>query len=78
MHGEIDANTLKLARKCYDCIIRSDINDIFIIYEELDEVIEIPYNMGMRKYVINKLIKFFEEIEEYEKCAVLFKIIKNN
>lgn len=78
MDGEIDADTLKLARKCYDCIVRSDINDIFVIYEELDEVIEIPYDMKMRKHVIHKLIKFFEETEEYEKCAVLLKIIKNN
>jgi hypothetical protein len=32
----------------------------------------------MRECVVHRLIKFFEEVEEYEKCAVLLKIIKNN
>jgi hypothetical protein len=78
MDKENEADVLKLARKCYDCITRSNIDDIFIIYEESDEVVEIPYDMRMRKNIVSKLIKFFEEVEEYEKCAVLLKIIKNN
>ena len=78
MDGENNADTLKLARKCYDCIIRSRIDNVFIVYEELDEIVEVPYDMAMRKHIINKLIKFFEDIEEYEKCAALLKILKNN
>ena len=75
---ENEADVLKLARKCYDCITRSNIEDIFVIYEESDEVVQIPYDMKMRECVVHRLIKFFEEVEEYEKCAVLLKIIKNN
>ena len=53
MDGENNADTLKLARKCYDCIIRSRIDNVFIVYEELDEIIEVPYDMAMRKHIIN-------------------------
>ena len=66
-----------VVRKSYECAIKSDINDIFIIYEEANEVVEIPYNMKSRVKVIDKLIKFFEDIEEYEKCQVLLKIKQN-
>ena len=66
-----------LVRKSYECAINSDINDIFIIYEEANEIVEIPYNMKSRMKVIDKLIKFFEDIEEYEKCQVLLKIKQN-
>jgi tRNA(His) 5'-end guanylyltransferase len=78
MDKEKDADMLKLARKCYDCIVRSNINDIFIIYEERDEIVEIVYDLEMRKKAIDKLIKYFENVEEYERCAVLLKILKNN
>ena len=66
-----------LVRKSYECAINSDINDVFIIYEEDNEIVEIPYNMKSRMKVIDKLIKFFEDIEEYEKCQVLLKIKQN-
>jgi hypothetical protein len=74
---EKKGNFNAIVRKSYDCAINSDINDIFIIYEESNEIVEIPYNMKSRIKVIDKLIKFFEDIEEYEKCQELLKIKQN-
>jgi hypothetical protein len=74
---EKKSNFDTFVRKSYECAINSDINDIFIIYEEANEIVEIPYNMKSRMKVIDKLIKFFEDIEEYEKCQVLLKIKQN-
>lgn len=45
--------------------------DIFIIFEDNDTVIEIPNGKGYRSIAIDKMIDFFVEIEDYEKCAVL-------
>jgi hypothetical protein len=64
----------KLVRKCYQCILKSDINDIFIIYEDMDEVIEIPYDMKTRIKAIDKVISYFENLEEYEMCHQLVLI----
>jgi hypothetical protein len=64
----------KLVRKCYQCIVKSNINDIFVIYEDNDEVIEIPYDMKIRLRAIDKVISYFEKLEEYEMCQELFLI----
>jgi hypothetical protein len=45
--------------------------DIFIIFEDNDTVIEVPKGKGYRGIAIDKMINYFIEIEEYEKCAVL-------
>ena len=64
----------KLVRKCYQCMVKSDINDIFIIYEDLDEVIEIPYDMKISLRAVDKVISYFEKLEEYEMCHQLVLI----
>ena len=74
---ESGAELDKIVKKSYECAIKSDINDIFIVYEEGNEVIEIPYVMKHRIKVIDRLIEYFVELEEYEKCQVLLKIKQN-
>ena len=64
----------KLVRKCYQCVLKSDINDIFIIYEDQDEVVEIPYDVKIRLRAIDKIISYFEKFEEYEMCHQLVLI----
>jgi hypothetical protein len=67
----------------YDSLVR-DVErtlDIFIIFEDDDTVIEVPKGKGHRSVAIDKIINFFLEEEEYEKCVVLRdireKIIKS-
>jgi len=64
----------KLVRKCYQCMAKSDINDIFVIYEDVDEVVEIPYDMKIRLRAVDKMISYFEQFEEYELCHQLVLI----
>ena len=64
----------KLVRKCYQCVLKSDINDIFIIYEDQDEVVEIPYDVKVRLRALDKIISYFEKFEEYEMCHELVLI----
>jgi hypothetical protein len=64
----------KLVRKCYQCVLKSDVNDIFIIYEDQDEVVEIPYDVKVRIRAIDKIISYFEKFEEYEMCHELVLI----
>jgi len=64
----------KLVRKCYRCVLKSDINDIFIIYEDQDEVVEIPYDVKVRLRAIDKILSYFEKFEEYEMCHELVLI----
>jgi hypothetical protein len=64
----------KLVRKCYQCVLKSDINDIFIIYEDQDEVVEIPYDVKVRLRAIDKILSYFEKFEEYEMCHELVLI----
>jgi hypothetical protein len=61
----------KLIRKCYKSMVKSDINNTFIIYEDNDEIVEIPYDVEKRLLAIDKLIFYFQEIEEYEMCHQL-------
>jgi hypothetical protein len=68
------SNLDKIVRKCYQSIIKSGTGDIFIVYEDIDEVVEIPYNIEQRKKAIEKVIAYFEELEEYEICHSLFMI----
>jgi len=48
----------------------------FIIFNEGDEVIEIPKHKGMRSKSIDRLIDYFITTEEYEKCNELKKLKK--
>lgn len=61
----------KLIRKCCKSMLRSDINNSFIIYEDNDEIVEIPYDIEKRMLAIDKVIFYFQELEEYELCHQL-------
>ena len=69
-NGELD----KLIRKCYNSVLRSDINNTFIVYEDSDEIVEIPYDIETRILAIDRLIFYFQELEEYELCHQLVLI----
>ena len=45
--------------------------DDFVVFGENDQVFEIEKGTGQRSIFIDKLITYFQEIEEYEKCAKL-------
>lgn len=64
----------KLIRKCYQCMSKSDINDIFVVYEDSDEIIEIVYDIKKRVLAVDKVISYFENLEEYEICHKLVQI----
>ena len=64
----------KLIRRCYKNVIKSDINNTFIIYEDIDEIVEIPYDIETRVLAVDKLIFYFQELEEYELCHQLVLI----
>lgn len=48
--------------------------DEFIVFSEDDEVVEIERGRGERSIFIDGMIKYFESIEEYEKCATLIDL----
>lgn len=72
-----------LMNASYDSLVRNMQRtlEIFIIFEDGDTVIEVPAGKGHRSIAIDKIIDYFIEIEDYEKCAVLRdlkeQIIKN-
>lgn len=83
MNIESDDNLDFVMRTSYNSLmlnINSTIEE-FIVYTFNSEVIEIEHGTGERSKFINGMIKYFEEIEEYEKCNELLKlrlrIIKN-
>jgi len=36
----------------------------------------VPYSVGQRSKFIDKMMDFFEKVEEYEKCQELLKLKK--
>ena len=46
------------------------LND-FIVFEDGDNVVQIPKGTGRRSSAIDKIINYFITLEEYEKCAIL-------
>jgi hypothetical protein len=46
----------------------------FVVFKDDDRLIEIPHGIGQRSKFIDLLIKYFEVIEEYEKCDKLMKL----
>jgi len=46
----------------------------FIVFKDDDRLIEIPHGIGQRSKFIDLMVKYFEEIEEYEKCERLMKL----
>jgi hypothetical protein len=46
----------------------------FIVFKDSERLIEIPHGIGQRSKFIDLMIKYFEELEEYEKCTKLLKL----
>jgi hypothetical protein len=46
----------------------------FVVFKDNERLIEIPHGIGQRSRFINLMIKYFEELEEYEKCNKLVKL----
>lgn len=46
----------------------------FVVFKDEERLIEIPHGIGQRSRFIDLLVKYFEELEEYEKCDKLMKL----
>jgi hypothetical protein len=46
----------------------------FVVFKDNDRLIEIPHGIGQRSQFIDLMIKYFESLEEYEKCQRLVKL----
>tara|TARA_B100000927_G_scaffold270741_1_gene247124 strand:- start:187 stop:483 length:297 start_codon:yes stop_codon:yes gene_type:complete len=46
----------------------------FVAFKDEDRLIEIPHGIGQRSKFIDLMIKYFESLEEYEKCNKLMKL----
>lgn len=46
----------------------------FVVFQEGKQIVQIPHGIGQRSLYLDILIRYFEEIEEYEKCAKLAKL----
>ena len=43
----------------------------FVVFQDGKEIVQIPHGIGQRSRYIDMLIKYFEDLEEYEKCSKL-------
>lgn len=66
----------QLMRSSYYIITRNFTKTVnrFVAFQDGKSTIEIPHGIGQRSKFIDLLIKYFEEIEEYEKCDKLIKL----
>lgn len=46
----------------------------FVAFKDEDKLIEIPHGIGQRSKFVDLMIKYFESLEEYEKCNKLMKL----
>jgi hypothetical protein len=44
------------------------------VFKDDDRLIEIPHGIGQRSKFIDLMVKYFEALEEYEKCDKLMKL----
>lgn len=76
--SEFLSNTDKdsLMRASYYQITRNFTKTVnrFIVFKDSERLIEIPHGIGQRSKFIDLMIKYFEELEEYEKCTKLLKL----
>lgn len=65
-----------LMRSSYYTITRNFTKTVnrFVVFKEGSDIIEIPHGVGQRSEFIDILIKYFEKLEEYEKCDKLVKL----
>ena len=76
--SELISNSDKdsLIRTSYYQITRNFTKTVnrFIVFKNEDRLIEIPHGIGQRSKFIDLIIKYFEDLEEYEKCERLIKL----
>jgi hypothetical protein len=76
--SELSNNTDRdsLMRSSYYQITRNFTKTVnrFIVFKDEDRLIEIPHGIGQRSKFIDLMIKYFETLEEYEKCDKLMKL----
>lgn len=46
----------------------------FVVFKDNDRLIEIPHGISQRSKFIDLMVKYFESLEEYEKCQRLIKL----
>ena len=65
-----------LMRASYYQIIRNFTKTVnrFVAFKDEDRLIEIPHGIGQRSQFIDLMVKYFETLEEYEKCTKLMKL----
>ena len=73
-HHEID-HVMRSSYKSLTLDIESTLNR-FIVFNDDDEIIEISDNKKEKKLFLDKLIHYFEEIEEFEKCQEILDLKK--
>lgn len=77
MSGSISSSDKdSLMRASYYQITRNFTKTVnrFIVFKDDDKLIEIPHGIGQRSKFIDLMVKYFENIEEYEKCERLIKL----
>lgn len=76
MDNLLNADRDSLMRASYYQITRNFTKTVnrFIVFKDDDRLIEIPHGIGQRSKFIDLLVKYFEVIEEYEKCDKLMKL----
>ena len=65
-----------IMRASYYQIIRNFTKTVnrFVAFKDEDRLIEIPHGISQRSKFIDLMIKYFESLEEYEKCNKLMKL----
>lgn len=65
-----------LMRASYYQITRNFTKTInrFIVFKDSERLVEIPHGIAQRSKFIDLMVKYFEVLEEYEKCTKLMKL----
>jgi hypothetical protein len=65
-----------LMRSSYHIITRNFTKTVnrFVVFKDGGDIIEISHGIGQRSEFIDILVKYFESLEEYEKCDRLMKL----
>lgn len=73
MNDSIGDDRDSLMRSSYYIITRNFTKTVnrFVVFRDGSNIIDIPHGIGQRSKFIDVLMKYFIELEEYEKCEVL-------
>jgi len=76
MNDNIGDDRDSLMRSSYYIITRNFTKTVnrFVVFRDGLNIIDIPHGVGQRSKFIDVLMKYFIEIEEYEKCDALSKL----